>query len=54
MSCSSAPVTATSRSMPGKVAEIALTACATVKRVLEQPVPVGLVVVLGRRRVAVR
>ena len=29
MSCSSAPVTATSRSMPGNVALIALTACAT-------------------------
>ena len=53
MSCSSAPVTATSRSMPGNVAEIALTAWATDRRVLEQAVPVGLVVALGRRRVAV-
>ena len=54
MSCSSAPVTATSRSMPGNVALIALTAWATVERVLEQAVQVGLVVVLGRRRDAVQ
>ena len=47
-------MTATSRSMPGKVAEIAETAWATVERVLEQPVAVGLVVALGGRRVAER
>ena len=53
MSCSSAPVTATSRSMPGNVALIALTAWATDRRVLEQAVLVGLVVVLGGRRGAI-
>ena len=49
MSCSRAPVTATSRSMPGNVADIALTASATLRRVLEQPMAVGLVVELRRR-----
>ncbi len=49
MSCSSAPVTAMSRSIPGKVAEIALTAWPDGERVLEQAVAVGLVVVLRRR-----
>ena len=52
MSCSSAPHTATSRSMPGNVAEIAETAWATREGVLQQPVAVGLVVALRRRRVA--
>ena len=37
MSCSSAPVTATSRSIPGKVAEIALTAWATVSECSSSP-----------------
>ena len=39
--------------MPGKVEAIALTPWATVRRVLEQAVDVGLVVELGRRRAPV-
>ena len=53
MSCSSAPVTATSRSIPGNVALVALTAWATLEAMLEQSVAVGLVVVLGGGRDAV-
>ena len=53
MSWSSAPVTAMSRSRPGKIAEIALTAWRDGQAVLEQPVPVGLVVMLGRRHLPV-
>ena len=52
MSCSSAPVTAISRSIPGKKLAAALTAWATERRVLEQPAGVGLVVVLGGRSLA--
>ena len=53
MSCSSAPVTATSRSIPGNVALIALTPWATERQCSSRPCSVGLVVVLGGRRAAV-
>ena len=53
MSCSSAPVTATSRSIPGNVALIALHRLRDAEAVLEQSVAIGLVVVLRRRRLAI-
>ncbi len=49
MSCSSAPVTATSRSMPGKRGADRADRLGDSQAVLEQAVPVGLVVVLRRR-----
>ena len=54
MSCSSAPVTATSRSTPPKVARDRRDALGDGEAVLEQAVPVGLVVALGGRRLAER
>ena len=53
MSCSSAPVTATSRSMPGEGGADRADRLGDAEAVLEQAVAVGLVVVLGRRRDAV-
>ena len=53
MSCSSAPVTATSRSMPGEGGRDRADRLGDGEAVLEQPVAVGLVVELRRRRVAV-
>ena len=50
MSCSSAPVTATSRSMPRERRADRADRLGDAEAVLEQPVAVGLVVVLGRRR----
>ncbi len=52
MSCSSPPVTATSRSMPGKGGGGRADRLRDGERVVEQSVPVGLVVELRRRRLA--
>ena len=53
MSCSSAPQTARSRSMPSKSAAAALDELRDLDRVLEQAAAVGVVVVLGGGRLAV-
>ena len=53
MSCSSAPVTATSRSMPRERGGDRADRLGDGQRVLEQAMAVGVVIALGRRRVPV-